>query len=108
MEARFDRGVEEGRFDRGVVKLPGGHALQPGAPKPLPTVVVSQEHYNRVMRLLDRGVNVEMEVEIDVVYTDDDPYDYIFQHGCIRPCGSGRPHAGLNDFRGLALQCGNA
>ncbi len=28
------------------------------------------------MRLLDRGVNVEMEVEIDVVYTDNDVYDY--------------------------------
>ncbi len=56
------------------MKLPGGYALQPGAPKPLPTIVISQEQYNRVMHLLDRGVNVEME--IDVVYADNDVYDY--------------------------------
>ncbi len=37
---------------------------------------MSTEHYNRVIRLLERDVTVDMEVEIDVVYTDDDLYDY--------------------------------
>ena len=40
---------------------------------------MSQEQYNRVMHLLDRGVNVEIEIEIDVVYADNDVYDY-----CVR------------------------
>ena len=61
------------------MELPGGYALHPGAPKPLPTIVMSQEQYNRVMHLLDRGVNVEIEIEIDVVYADNDVYDY-----CVR------------------------
>lgn len=53
-------------MDKGLVQVSARRPLQSGAPKPLPAVVVSPEHYNRVVRLLERGIPVSLEVETRV------------------------------------------
>ena len=69
------RGADTGAFDKGIVRLPGGYAVPSGGHKPLPELVMSAEHYNRLIRLIEHGVEVEMEVETRVRY-DDDLQDY--------------------------------
>jgi len=40
-------------------------------PLPPPTAILATEHYNRVLRLLDAGVAVKMEFEIEAQFFDD-------------------------------------
>jgi hypothetical protein len=43
----------------------------------LPTeLVMAPEHYNRIMRILEKGIPVEMEVEIRVTFTEDELTDH--------------------------------
>src|SRR5206468_1621473 len=46
------------------------------APRTLPQVVVAAEHYNRMMRLVSRGVPVKLEVDINARFYDQDPMGY--------------------------------
>ena len=46
------------------------------APRVLPQVVVAVEHYNRLIRLLARGIPVQLEVNIQTRFYDDDPMSY--------------------------------
>ena len=39
-------------------------------------LVMAAEHYNRVMRILEKDIPVEMQLELRVSFTTDDPYDY--------------------------------
>ena len=39
-------------------------------------LVMAAEHYNRIMRILEKGLPVEMEVEIKVSVFDENPMDY--------------------------------
>lgn len=41
-----------------------------------PQAIVAAEQYNRIVRLLARGVRVELEVNISVRFYDDDPMSY--------------------------------
>jgi carboxypeptidase Q len=43
---------------------------------PLADLVMAAEHYNRIMRILEREIPVEMEVEIRVNFIRGDPHDY--------------------------------
>jgi carboxypeptidase Q len=45
-------------------------------PKVIPQVVVSAEQYNRMIRILGRGVPVQVEVNIDARFHDDDPMSH--------------------------------
>jgi carboxypeptidase Q len=51
-------------------------AYDKDAPKYLPQVTLANEHYNRVMRMLQAGENVKMEVNIGVEWQDADPMGY--------------------------------
>jgi carboxypeptidase Q len=46
------------------------------APPPITEVVVAVEHYNRMVRILEKGVPVEMELEIRVDFLAGDPVDF--------------------------------
>ena len=46
------------------------------APRVLPQVVVAAEHYNRLIRLLGRGIPVQLEINIAARFYDDDPMSY--------------------------------
>ncbi len=41
-----------------------------------PYLVMAGEHYNRIMRILEKGIPVEMEVETRINVHDDSPEDY--------------------------------
>ena len=51
-------------------------AYDKDAPKYLPQIVVANEHYNRIVRMLAAGEQVKMEVNIGVEWQDADPMGY--------------------------------
>lgn len=82
--------LEPGAGDGGVVyvtrvtipspvDMPSEQRPQPwdlNKPKVIPQVVVAAEQYNRIIRILGRGVPVEVEVNINARFYDDDPMSY--------------------------------
>lgn len=65
-----------GPYDKGIVEIGGVHPVPLGGHKPLPRVTMAAEHYNRVFRLLKKGFDVEMEIEIRVTFHEEDLQDY--------------------------------
>ncbi len=47
-------------------------AYDPSAPETLPQVVVAAEHYNRMVRMLQKGASVKMQMGIQVAFTTPD------------------------------------
>ena len=82
--------LEPGAGDGGVVyvtrasmpspvDMPPEQRPQPwtlNKPKVIPQVVVAAEQYNRIIRVLGRGVPVQLEVNINARFYDDDPMSY--------------------------------
>jgi carboxypeptidase Q len=72
----------DGRNDFGTVAVENiGYTTETrpwekDTPSPHTELVMAAEHYNRIMRILEKGIPVEMEVELRVNFTRDDPYDY--------------------------------
>ena len=46
------------------------------APPPITEWILASEHYNRMVRILERGIPVEMEAEVRVDFPDHDTIDY--------------------------------
>ena len=65
-----------GPMDKGIVAVSGSSPTPVGSTPPMPAVVVSAEHYNRAIRVLQRGIDVQMEIEVRNTFSDDDPLDY--------------------------------
>jgi carboxypeptidase Q len=65
-------------YDDGVVMVTkvSGRPWEQGAPSQATELVMAAEHYNRIMRILEKGIPVEMEVEIKVKYSKEDLIDY--------------------------------
>ncbi len=42
----------------------------------IPQITVAAEHYNRIYRLIQKGFPVQVEVDLDVQFHDDDPMEY--------------------------------
>jgi carboxypeptidase Q len=63
-------------MDKGLVHVEAPRPLPAGAPKPLPSVIVAAEHYNRIARILERGIEVTMEIETRVQYEENDLRDF--------------------------------
>ncbi len=55
---------------------PRVNAYDKSAPKILPQIVLANEHYNRIVRMLQAGEKVKMEVSISVDWQDADPMGY--------------------------------
>jgi len=65
-------------YDDGIVmvtKVPG-RPWEKGAPPQATELVMTAEHYNRIIRILEKGIPVEMEVEIGVKYSKEDLLDF--------------------------------
>ncbi len=56
----------------GVIMLGSGGSQDPEEERALPTVTVSGEQYNRIARLLQQDVPVEMHVDVRATYHEDD------------------------------------
>jgi len=65
-----------GPMDKGVVHVAGEGILPLDEPLGMPRVIVASEHYNRMMRLLEHGAEVKMEIEVRNEIHTDDPLDY--------------------------------
>ena len=65
-------------YDDGVVMVTkvAGKPWEKDAPKPPTELVMAPEHYNRIMRIIEKGIPVEMEVEIRNTLYDEDLMDY--------------------------------
>jgi hypothetical protein len=55
----------------GIVRLGGGGSRgEPGRSRGVPSVVMAAEHYHRVLRLLEAGTPVELEVDVEATFYD--------------------------------------
>ncbi|HEV3168646.1 MAG TPA: M20/M25/M40 family metallo-hydrolase [Isosphaeraceae bacterium] len=46
------------------------------APRMLPQITVSKEHYNRMIRMIEQGEKLRVSVDLAVAFHDDDPMSY--------------------------------
>lgn len=70
------RPQDQAQIAKGNVSPGGGRPLRKEDPKPLPHVVLAAEHYNRIVRILEIGIDVELEIEVRVKYDEEDLQDY--------------------------------
>lgn len=49
---------------------------QVDAPTPVPQISLAREHYGRIYRLLEKGIPVNIEMELEVEFQKDDLYGY--------------------------------
>ncbi len=54
----------------------GVRAWDVSKPETVPQLTVAVEQYNRMMRLLDMGIPMELNLNLGVTFTDDDPMEY--------------------------------
>jgi carboxypeptidase Q len=62
--------------DGGIVRVGGGGSRQKNENPGVTALVVSAEHFNRIHRLIDRKVDVEMEIEVKSTFHDEDLNSY--------------------------------
>lgn len=60
----------------GTVFVQSGGQRDKNAPQALPSVTVAIEHYGRIVRMLQKGQKVKMEIEVKAQFHDDDPMAY--------------------------------
>lgn len=58
--------------DGGTVFVQSGGSQDKDAPIGLPAITIAVEHYNRIIRILDKGVKVKMEVDIKAQFHNQD------------------------------------
>nr|MDP9122353.1 M20/M25/M40 family metallo-hydrolase [Acidobacteriota bacterium] len=68
--------IEASRFNWGVISTTTGGSWKPGEPVGVPAMIMAAEPYNRLVRLVEGGHKVELEVEADTRFYDDDPLAY--------------------------------
>jgi hypothetical protein len=68
--------VESSPWDRGVIRVGGSGVYRKDEPAGVPTVVMAAEHFNRIARLVDRKMDVELEVDVRAAFHDADPMGY--------------------------------
>lgn len=62
--------------DGGTVFVQGGGSREKNAPPSLPSLQLTVEHYNRITRILDKGLPVKLEIDIKASYHDEDMMAY--------------------------------
>jgi hypothetical protein len=63
-----DLGWQTQRVDGGTIFPGNGGNRDPEAPKQVPSVTMAVEHYNRIVRLAERGIAVKVEVNIQTTF----------------------------------------
>jgi carboxypeptidase Q len=64
--------IEISSREWGVLRLGGTSAFRPGDHPGVPALVMAVEHWNRIHRLLERKIDVELEVDVAARFYDDD------------------------------------
>jgi carboxypeptidase Q len=68
--------IKPSNGDGGTIFVQGTQAYKKDELEGVPSLVMSIEHYGRIMRLMERNVPVELEVEVKTKFYDDDPMAY--------------------------------
>ncbi|MFQ5738656.1 MAG: M20/M25/M40 family metallo-hydrolase [Acidobacteriota bacterium] len=68
--------LEPSRGEDGTVFVSRGGSQKPDEDPVLPSVVVAVEHHSRLVRLLDKGVPVELEIDVRTQFYDEDQQGY--------------------------------
>ena len=58
--------------DWGIVRPVNHSVLQPGDNPGVPSVTLAAEHYNQLLRMLEKGQPVELEIDVQAQYHDED------------------------------------
>ena len=64
--------VEVSSRGNGILRVGGGGSREPGEDPGVPALVMAREPYARLVRLLDRGTAVELEIDVEARFHDDD------------------------------------
>ena len=64
--------VEPSVRDGGTLRVMGGGSREPGEPTGVTSLVMAAGHYSRLLRLLERKAEVELEVDVLATFHDDD------------------------------------
>lgn len=59
-------------WDNGIIRVAGGGARKAGEPVGIPELAMIAEHFNPLVRALERGETVRLRVRVDARFTDDD------------------------------------
>jgi len=62
--------------DGGTLRPTAGGTWEMEAPQGVPSLVLAAEHYNWLVRLLERELDVELEVDVSTTFHEDDPMAY--------------------------------
>ena len=68
--------LEPSRGTYGTIFVQGGGSYRKDSEMPLPSVVVSVEQYNRIVRIAQKNVTVTLEMEIQANFIDTDSLGY--------------------------------
>ncbi|HVT61570.1 MAG TPA: M20/M25/M40 family metallo-hydrolase [Thermoanaerobaculia bacterium] len=68
--------VDENPLPWGVLRVQSGGPYKKEEDPAVPGLVMAAEHYGRLVRLLGRGERVELEIEVEARFHDDDPMAY--------------------------------
>ena len=68
--------IDSDSADFGTFHVQGAGTQRDGESYPVPSIVMSTEHYNRLARLVDLGKEVTLEVNVKTKYYDDDKNAY--------------------------------
>jgi hypothetical protein len=68
--------VEVSSLPWGILRVQGGGPYKKGDPPAVTGLVMAAEPYNRLVRLLDAGQKVELTIDVQARYYDDDPMAY--------------------------------
>ena len=68
--------VEPSERDANVLRLGGGGSRKKGDPQAVTQLVVSATQWNRVARLLDRKMEVEVEIDVKATFHEEDTNGY--------------------------------
>ncbi|MGH9461148.1 MAG: M28 family peptidase [Vicinamibacteria bacterium] len=61
----------DSRGDGAILYAEGSSAYEPGSPVPPPSIVIEPEQYNRIVRLVDNGFPVRLEIDLAARFHDD-------------------------------------
>ncbi len=64
--------IEIGERDGGLITVGGNRSYKPGEDPGVPGLVMAAEHYNRIARLLDHGVDVELAISVAARFYEED------------------------------------
>lgn len=68
--------VEVSNRGHGIVQVGGGGTWEPGENPGVPALVMAQEHYRTIVRMLEAGRPVEVEIDVAARFHDEDTRAY--------------------------------